>query len=83
MPVDLFDRSTSLVTSATPGPFAGGAAGIDRRIPAVGGVEHLDPVAARRVDHRPQGNPAPCCAAGGSNPSVAPAESERINTFGG
>jgi hypothetical protein len=79
VPVGHFHRSTSLVGSATPGAFAGGAAGIDRRISAVGGVEHLDPVADRRVDYRPQGKPALLC---GRNPSVAPAESERIKTFG-
>lgn len=30
-------------------------------LPAVGGVEHLDPVADRRVDHRPQGKPRLLC----------------------
>ena len=67
--VDDFDRSTSLAGSAAPGAFAGGAAGIDRRIPAVGGGGHLDAVADRRVDHRPQEKPRPCCAAGGRKPA--------------
>jgi hypothetical protein len=51
LPVGHFDRSTISVVSATRGA-SDGAAGINRRVPAVAAVEHLDLIADRRVDHR-------------------------------
>jgi hypothetical protein len=74
VPVRRFGQIHQFGGFGDPGASAGGAAGIDRRIPAVRGVEHLDPP--------PPGKTRPCSATGARNLWVAPAESERIKTFG-
>ena len=60
-----------------PGAVTDAAAGIDRRIPAVIGVEDFHRVADSGVDGVAEGEPTPASRHAAANVWVAPAESER------